>query len=582
MKGLMRIVLLIAGVLGISLNSGAQKPPAAKPIRPLDSAMNAMFGVHNFLQVELSPDGKRVAWVESQEGPGGAPSMNSAIYVAELSNPGAAKRISAGDGKAAHEEHDIAWSRDGKRIAFLSDAAKSGQLQLYVVDPNAKAAAKAAVAKPLTHLKGYVTGTGWSPDGKQISLLYIENATRVAGPLAAETPDEGVVSQDFLEQRVTIVDAGNGQVRQISPANMYVYEYDWAPESTKLVVTAAPGNGDDNWYFANLFALEAASGTMSPLLQKPGMQIAEPRWSPNGATIAYIGGLMSDEGSVGGEVYSVAAGGGEAKDLTPGLKASASTITWSADSSEILTGEFKDGLSAVGTVAANGGGEKVLHTFAGIFTAGDEGMRFAISGDGQTTAAIQQSFDSPPEVWAGKLGEWKQITHRNASLHPAWGKSVSLHWKTEIGSVQGWLTYPLNFDPAKKYPLVVRVHGGPSSSVTPNWPGRTSYYMALPSQGYFVLQPNPRGSYGQGEAFTRANIKDFGYGDFLDIMAGVDEALRAAPIDPNRLGITGWSYGGYMTMWAVTQTKRFQQRRLRGRASRIFRATTGKTKSISG
>ena len=90
-----------------------------------------------------------------------------------------------------------------------------------------------------------------------------------------------------------------------------------------------------------------------------------------------------------------------------------------------------------------------------------------MSADGQTSAAIQQSFDSPPEVWAGKLGAWKQITHKNASLHPAWGKTVSLHWTTEIGSVQGWLTYPLDFDPAKKYPLVVCVHGGPSSAVTP-------------------------------------------------------------------------------------------------------------------
>ncbi|MGA7553759.1 MAG: prolyl oligopeptidase family serine peptidase, partial [Candidatus Acidiferrales bacterium] len=166
-------------------------------------------------------------------------------------------------------------------------------------------------------------------------------------------------------------------------------------------------------------------------------------------------------------------------------------------------------------------------------------------------------FDTPPEVWAGKLGAWKQITHRNASLRPAWGKSVSLHWTTGIGSVQGWLTYPLDFDPAKKYPLVVCVHGGPSSAVTPSWPSRWAYYRALPSQGHFLLQPNPRGSYGQGEAFTRANVKDFGYGDFLDIMAGVDQAIRSAPIDPNRLGITGWSYGGYMTMWAVTQTNRF-------------------------
>jgi dipeptidyl aminopeptidase/acylaminoacyl peptidase len=296
---------------------------------------------------------------------------------------------------------------------------------------------------------------------------------------------------------------------------------------------------------------------MTPLMQKPDMQIAVPRWSPDGQTIAFIGGLMSDEGSVGGDVYAIPAMGGDARDLTPGTKASASTITWSADSKKILCAENKDGLAALGVIDASAGGESTLHTFEGHVSAGGYGIAISISTDGQTSAAIQQFFDAPPEVWAGKLGAWKQITHRNSSLRPAWGKSVSLHWTTGIGSVQGWLTYPLDFDPAKKYPMIVAVHGGPSSAVTPGWPSRWAYYRALPSQGYFLLQPNPRGSYGQGEAFTRANVKDFGRGDFLDIMAGVDEAIRSAPIDPNRLGITGWSYGGYMTMWAVTQTNRF-------------------------
>ena len=103
------------------------------------------------------------------------------------------------------------------------------------------------------------------------------------------------------------------------------------------------------------------------------------------------------------------------------------------------------------------------------------------------------------------------------------------------------------------------VHGGPALAVLSEWPSCLRFlHSPLAGAGYFVLQPNPRGSFGQGEAFTRANVKDFGYGDFRDIMAGVDEAIKVAPIDPNRLGITGWSYGGYMTMWAVTQTNRFK------------------------
>jgi dipeptidyl aminopeptidase/acylaminoacyl peptidase len=118
--------------------------------------------------------------------------------------------------------------------------------------------------------------------------------------------------------------------------------------------------------------------------------------------------------------------------------------------------------------------------------------------------------------------------------------------------------YPSDYDPAKKYPMVVSVHGGPAAVVTPHWPSSAEFAMFLSPGGYFVLFPNPRGSYGRGEEFTRANVKDYGYGDFQDIMAGVDAALKHAPIDANRIGLTGWSYGGYMTMWGVTQTNRFR------------------------
>jgi dipeptidyl aminopeptidase/acylaminoacyl peptidase len=118
---------------------------------------------------------------------------------------------------------------------------------------------------------------------------------------------------------------------------------------------------------------------------------------------------------------------------------------------------------------------------------------------------------------------------------------------------------PLNYDPAKKYPLIVHVHGGPASAVTAHWDvGSGLNAEAFSALGYFVLEPNPRGSFGQGEAFTQANRKDFGYGDLRDILAGVDTVLAHYPVDAGRVGLTGWSYGGFMTMFAVTQTQRFK------------------------
>jgi len=514
--------------------------------------MRSMFGTRAYLQAAISPDGKRVAWVESLAGADSESTTGSAIYVAELGATEQVNRVTAGDGKHNYEEHDVAWSADSRRLAFLSDAASPGQMQVFASDiANGK-------AKQLTQLKGFLSAPAWSPDGKLIALLFTENATRAAGPLVAETPDEGVVSEDLHEQRLTIVDPVSMQVRQISPDDLYVYEFDWAPDSKQIVTTAAHGSGDDNWYIASVLAFDAASGAMRTIIERPGMQISQPRWSPDGRSIALVGGLMSDEAIVGGDIYSVSVNGGGMRNLTADMKLSASWIGWSSDSSRVNFAGIADG----GTVIAQveWGNHKISEIWRGEERLSDApyDSNISLALDGKTSAVVRQSFTQAPEVWVGAIGNWKQLTHRNSGLQQAWGKSVSLHWTTDIGVVQGWLTYPKDFDPAKKYPLVVRVHGGPSWAVMPYWPTRWDFSMALPSQGYFVLQPNARGSYGQGEKFTAANRKDWGGGDFRDILAGVDEAIKSAPIDPQRVGITGWSYGGYMTMWGVTQTNRFR------------------------
>jgi dipeptidyl aminopeptidase/acylaminoacyl peptidase len=536
------------------------------PASDVPDAVRAMFDAHTFRQAAISPDGQRVAWVEALPGPGGAPSSSSAIYVASVSDPARATQITGANrarqqgnararsqrGPSPLDEREVAWSPDGNRIAFLSDAAAPGQLQLYVADLSTGAPAP----RQLTELKGFVSSPLWSPDGETIALLYIENATRAAGPLVAETPDEGVIEDKFDEQRLALVDTATGTARTISPANLYVYEFDWSPDGRRLVLTAAPGNGDDNWWIARLDTIDAGSGAMRTILDKPAMQIAEPRWSPDGQQVAFIGGLMSDQGVIGGDIYTVDAAGGEPRNLTPGIKESASSIDWAADSHTMLFTGISSGETVIGRVRVPEGGVSTLWKGAERLSGGEFSAQISLARDGQT-AAIRQSYSQPPEVWAGEIGDWKQITRANAKLAPAWGKAESLHWTTAIGSVQGWLVYPANFDPAKKYPLVVVVHGGPASASISSWPSR-AYYMALPSEGYFLLFPNPRGSYGEGEKFTMANVKDFGYGDWVDILAGVDRAIQAAPIDPDRLGITGWSYGGFMTMWGVTQTHRFR------------------------
>jgi dipeptidyl aminopeptidase/acylaminoacyl peptidase len=547
---------------------------------PIHEVEKTLFATRRFEQAVISPDGKRVAWVETLIGKDGAPSGSTAIYISGIEAKTPPRRLRAGIGAGDHEEGNVAWSPDSKRVAFLSDAVKAGQGQLYVANfsdgrgsvatgaANAtdssdstggvKAAGAGSVAKKLTNVKGFLAAPSWSPDGKTIAVLFTENATRASGPLVAETPETGEIKDAFFEQRLAVVDVASGKLRQISPADTYVYEYDWAPDGLRFAVTAVLGNGDNNWWVAELFTLEGASGLMKSIY-KPHLQIANPVWSPDGERIAFVEGLMSDAGLTGGDIFSVDAGGGEAQDLTPEIKGSPSWIGWTPEKKIIFT-EFVGG--DVGLASIDPQNEKVEPLWRGgeYLAAGAGGFSPTISlaKDGKTMAFVRESYAAPPEVWAGKVGEWKQLTRRNEGVTREWGDAKSLEWKNGGFEMQGWLLYPKDFDASKKYPLVVNVHGGPSWASVAKWPSPHGYANALAGAGYFVLSPNPRGSYGQGEAFARPHGRDFCGGDIADVLAGVDEAMRVAPIDANRLGLTGWSYGGFMTMFGVTETNRFK------------------------
>jgi len=232
-------------------------------------------------------------------------------------------------------------------------------------------------------------------------------------------------------------------------------------------------------------------------------------------------------------------------------------VAWTTGG-KIIDMENVDGDSSIARIDPVSGQIESLYRAPELLTSGLWSTSLALTPAGTAGAMVRSSFETPPEVWAGPIGKWKQVTHKNAGLKPAWGEAKSLHWENEGFEVQGWLVYPEDFDASKRYPMVVAVHGGPGAGVQPHWPSGYSYSMALPSRGYFVFQPNPRGSFGKGQAFTQANVRDFGYGDWQDILQGIDAVLRTAPVDPKRLGLTGWSYGGYMTMWGVTQTDRFR------------------------
>jgi dipeptidyl aminopeptidase/acylaminoacyl peptidase len=515
--------------VALSADSGAAISLAAE-------VLDSMPHAKRIGEVAISPDGTEVAYT-----------VDEALYL-----------ISA-DGGSEHaiavpenlKLRDVAWSADSKKVVFLADLPGDvPAAQVWTAASDGGSTAKHA------ELKGYAQEPRFSPDGAKISLLFIEGMPRVAGPLQPMTPLAGVINDKIYEQRIATIDLSNDHLTQLTPADMYIYEYDWTPDGHSLVVSAARGNGDANWWVARLYIADAQTGELKEIY-KPKLQIADPRVSPDGERVAFIEGLMSDEGPTGGDVYVVAIKGGSAQNLTANLKASPSAVTWTSPG-QIIFAENVDGDSGFESVNITGGAPHRLWT--GEESAEPSSHSWSttsgrLSADRAITAIVRESASAPPEVWAGAIGKWRRLTSLNSDLTPEWGEMRNVHWMNGSERIQGWLMLPKNFDAHKKYPLVVTVHGGPSSGCRSRWDARSMGPES--AMGFFSLCPNPRGSYGQGESFTQGNVKDFGGGDFRDIMAGVDEIARQYPIDAKRIGIRGHSYGGYMTMWAETQTQRF-------------------------
>jgi dipeptidyl aminopeptidase/acylaminoacyl peptidase len=557
------------------LRAQAQASPSSSPDHThIDEILSGLNRGHSIAQEAISPDGKRLAWIqETNEG--------EEIRVAWLADlmQGAqnkSKRVTAAASPDEPcKEGQIAWAPDSGSLVFFSDCAQPEQADLYLTRLDG------SPARRLTKLKGYADAPAFSPDGTRVAFLYVEGATRPAGALAAMKPPAGVIGEDDVEiERVALarLDAPKPEDTEwATPANLHVYEFDWRPDSKGLAYVAADPPGENNWWVAKLYtqALDRKPEVLFSPADEPGplhgLQIAVPRWSPDAKSIAFIGGLMSDQGATGGDVWIVPSAGGKPSNLTPNRAATASWLEWSG-TEELIVSSLAGGNAQLERLRLHGSeAARFDRPFYNLpATIGDGRFEMSVSAtkDHKQFAFVASSFDHAPEVFLQRSDGCStcrfmnstliQLTHINDGVEPAWGKSISLDWKSGKFNVQGWLMLPKDYDPARKYPLIVLVHGGPAAAAMSHWGDHSLSAAAFSALGYFVLQPNPRGSFGQGEEFTQANRKDFGYGDLSDVLAAVDAAEAGYSIDPNRVGLTGWSYGGFMTMFAVTQTQRFK------------------------
>lgn len=511
------------------------------------TGLSSAEGMRSYRSLAMSGDGERIAALEAVEGEAG---RGQRIVVRETATGKVVSLFEQTDCNGCRIEAPV-WSPDGSAMALISTDSKAGTATVHVL--------RDRKLTTISTVKGVANSVRWSPDGKQLAFLATVGAKKLTGAVEAGARlvgEIGVAEQED-EQRIAVVSSSGGNYRLVSPGDTFIYEYDWTPDGRGFVVTSAKGNGDNNWWIATLGHVDAASGKLR-VLAAPKMQMNMPHVSPDGKTVAFIGGLMSDFGSVGGDVYTVSIDGGEPVDVTPGFAGTFNGIAWRGQ--QLMASVLAGADAAVVAVDPQARSSRVLWKGPVTASASRDG-RFVFSADGKVAASVQEDFEHAPRIVAGRLPEMNAITRDNESFAPVVSaKSVS--WTNEGFKVQGWLVGPRQVDAGKKYPMIVQVHGGPAAAATPRYiaggEGGNSLVRDLVNQGYFVFMPNPRGSYGQGLAFTSANKRDFGGGDWRDILAGVDAAIAQAPIDGQRLGLMGHSYGGYMTMWGVTHSQRFK------------------------
>lgn len=492
---------------------------------------------------QLSSDGRYLAYVL---GKGYRPDQNilppKAIYIVEVETR-ITHQITNGDSTTNDQP---CWSPDGRYIAFLSNRANPVEMQLYVTSVNG------GEVRALTDLRGGINTPKWSPDGQWIAFLY-------NGTVNQEVPiptDPIVVDENPQFNQVWLVNTETHEIRPSISEASHVFEYAWSPDNKNIVaLMSSRPNPAEGWYSAQLFIIDILTGETHQLCEMPH-QIGRLAWSPNGTSIAFVSGIMSDEGNIAGEIYVIPAIGGEAQCITPAIDHSITWITWH-ENTIVYGGRHIDG-AVVGCIEPDTGKQHIISK--GLYTInGQDEQRISLAHNRQFTA-LRESFLEPPNIYLGSLNgnEWSPLTDfsiNQESFPPL--RVENRCWQHPDGtSVHGFLVYPPNYIPGKRYPLFVHVHGGPSWGYVPRY--LSVWERLLVSRGCMVLMPNPRGSWGYGYAYQTANVGDLGGGDWQDINAGIDPLIAEGLADPDRLAIGGWSYGGYLTAWAVTQTDRFR------------------------
>lgn len=493
---------------------------------------------------QISPSGSEIAYVvaaASLDVGEQAPASTIWIVPAAGGEPRQITRSSGSDDLPR-------WSPDGGSLAFRSDRLRRGTGQIYVLARD--------LSEPIM-LASFASGVSdfaWSPDGRTIAAVVVD-PTRERDDGA----DEILYEDEPRFARLWLIDVGSRDVTQFTHGTEHVWEFCWSPDSSAIAAITSATPHRWGWYRSRLSRIDVASGEVTAL-HVPERQIARPAWSPAGAWIALTTSTWSDPGMTGGDILLVSDDGRQTRRLAGNDARSHLTVHWDADGRSLLTAAIERGAASICQVTLDGSTETLWCEERSLNSYG-----VTASVDASVVTAVMAAFNEPPEVWVGRAGsgvDWRQLTKHNGGLAGRIpGRLETRYWSAPDGEqIQGLLIRPIGVPEGVMVPLVTMIHGGPTATSGYAFPerGTAAWIPELLRRGVAVLLPNARGSAGWGLRFAEANQRDMGGADLQDILAGVDDCVRSGIADPDRLGVCGWSYGGYLTAWAVTQTGRFK------------------------
>ncbi|HEX6284419.1 MAG TPA: S9 family peptidase, partial [Pyrinomonadaceae bacterium] len=499
----------------------------------------------------VSPDGSRVVYTVNEA----VTTADKSEFITQLWMANVATKQSTqltfGDKSSINPK----WSPDGKWIAFLSNR-KDNRNNLY------RLSLDGGEAEPLTELKSGVANFEWSPDGRFIAYTMTDPKTEEEEKNDKGRNDFRWVDENLKLARLYVIplqkDAnGKREPRKLTTANYHVGSFDWSGDSSRIAFSHSRSPVANDWTTADVSVVEVANAKVTVLANTPAAEDS-PLYSPDGKSISLIVNDNPSRWAQSSTIQIFPAGGGQPKVLLASHDGQPGIAGWSADSKRIYFSEAKGTATQLYVVDVAGNRIDEVKVTPAVLSG------INLNRSGTTFGFVRQTADTPPDAYIASAANFTpiQITTVNADVKmPPLGKTEVIRWKSKDGKeIEGLLTYPVGYQAGQRVPLLLNVHGGPAGVFVQTFIGGRGVYplAAFASRGYAILRPNPRGSSGYGTEFRRANTKDWGFGDYQDLMTGVDRVIEMGVADPARLGVMGWSYGGFMTSWIVTQTKRFK------------------------